>query len=440
MASLEDYRLGQVIAKGSFGADIRHGRYHKKDEQWSSSSKKSSSYLHVSIKCVSKRSLSAVQPAQRARSYGLAVVQEQQLLRRFGGNLCVPKLYACFHDVDHVVTVTECCTGGSLQDVIVSLSHDATALPSWREHIAVQLFDILVFLHTSSIVHGDLSPSVLHLTADGNLRLVDFGHAVDLRNNNVMAIRPQTCFSAPELWHDEVDSTVVVSTAVDLWSAGCICFALHATHSPFAAAATTTNTTSTIRSTTTTPSPQVTSMPHKKRKVEELGTNNEEDDAKPAASPAAMQAQVDATVGQRIATFTKEYHDNNNATSAATATKEESSSLPATKKNTHPQLLVDLPFFNDDEMWRDIVYELLHPDPLSRTQAATRDKTTGGDLYDAIRNRFLQSMADAAAAAGTTTTVTAFQPPVPRWLREDEESSNSSSSSSGDASSGDDTN
>jgi hypothetical protein len=57
----EDYRIGQVIAKGSFGADIRHGLYNKKDkdEQRSSSKKSSSkkspksSYLHVSIKCVS---------------------------------------------------------------------------------------------------------------------------------------------------------------------------------------------------------------------------------------------------------------------------------------------------------------------------------------------------------------------------------------------------
>jgi serine/threonine protein kinase len=183
IAKSDDYRLGQVIAKDSFGTDIRHGRYYKqdKDDQRSSSSKKSSkkpSYLHVSIKCVSKRSLLLVQPSQRARSYGLAVVQEQQLLRRFGGNLCVPKLYACFHDIEHVVTMTESCTGGSLQGVILSLSHDAS---SWREHYAVQLIDILFFLHTSSIVHGDLSPFVLRLTGDGNLRPVDFGHAVDER-------------------------------------------------------------------------------------------------------------------------------------------------------------------------------------------------------------------------------------------------------------------
>jgi serine/threonine protein kinase len=91
----------------------------------------------------------------------------------------VPKLYACFHDIEHVVTMTEFCTSGSWHDVVLSQSHDATALPSWREHCAVQLFDILVFLHTSSIVHCDLSPSVLHLTGDGNLRPVDFSHAVD---------------------------------------------------------------------------------------------------------------------------------------------------------------------------------------------------------------------------------------------------------------------
>jgi hypothetical protein len=116
IARLEDYRIGQVIAKGSFGADIRQGRYYKKhqDEQRSFSSKKSSksSYLDVSMKCVSKRSLLLVRWYKNNNSYL--------------GILCVPRLYACFHEIEHVVTMTEFCTGGSLQVEILSLSNDAS--------------------------------------------------------------------------------------------------------------------------------------------------------------------------------------------------------------------------------------------------------------------------------------------------------------------------
>jgi serine/threonine protein kinase len=391
MATLDDYHLGQVIAKGSFGAEIRHGRY------------KSDRTLHVSIKCVSKRSLVRRRSPTLARSYGLAVVREQRLLKQFSGNQCVPKLYACFHNADFVVTVTQCCTGGFLQEVIASLlagpaaTTTSTIIPHWREHCAIQMFDILVFLHTSSIVHCDLSPSVLHLTADGNLRLVDLGYAVDLKQTNRLSIRPQTPYSAPELWHNDDndnddndknnDQEVVmttVSTAVDLWSAGCICFAMHTGHSPFA----------------NIPPPSSPSSAAAAPPV--VSQEQQEESMKPAARDDNNNDDVvDAEVGKRIAAFTKEY-------------------IESTKK--HPQLLDELPHDSPSNKsvlmsmssWRETIYELLHPDPLHRTQAAAMDTT--GNLYDAMRVRFL------LPTTATTTNVT-FRPPVPHWLREEEGSS-----------------
>jgi serine/threonine protein kinase len=402
MASLDDYHLGQVIAVGSFGAEIRYGRY------------KSDRTLHVSIKCVSKQSL--VRRGRRspslARLYGLAVVREQRLLKQFSGNQCVPKLYACFHNTDFVVTVTQCCTGGSLQEVIASLLVGAgtaattttttTIFPHWREHCAIQMFDILVFLHTSSIVHCDLSPSVLHLTADGNLRLVDLGYAVDLKQTNRLAIRPQTPYSAPELWHDNNDNTnndnnadqavtaTVVSTAVDLWSAGCICFAMHTASSPFAV--TSSSSSSSPCSTAAAPVVDVAQEKEEGMKPAARIDDNNDDDA----------VEDVEEVGKRIAAFTKEYNE-------------------STKK--HPQLLnrlpLDSPSSNKSSLmsmssWRETIYELLHPDPLQRTQAAAMDTT--GNLYDAMRSRFLLPTA-------ATATTTVFRPPVPHWLREEEGSS-----------------
>lgn len=303
MASLDDYHLGKLIGIGSFGAEIRHGRY------------KSNGNLHVSIKCISKAML---RQSKDARTCGLAVVQEQKLLKRFSGNQCVPKLYACFHNPDFVVMVSQCCMGGTLEQIISVLSKEKEdKSSSWREHCALQLIDILVFLHTSSIVHCDLQPSVLHMTQDGNLRLVDLGYAVDLKQSNRIMIRHATAYSSPELWNEEP----TVSTAVDLWSAGCICFALHAERSPF------------------------------------------DDDS--------------------IADFCKEYTE-------------------SPKK--HPKLLYHAALNGE---WRDMIYELLHPDPLHRTQAAASD--TSGDLYDVLRNRLL----------GTKETT--FRPPMPPWLREDDD-------------------
>lgn len=313
MASLDDYHLGNLICTGSFGAEVQHGQY------------KSDRNLHVSIKCVSKAYLRQKSP-QEARQYGLAVVQEQKLLKRFSGNQCVPRLYACFHNEEYVVMVTQCCTGGSLEHVIQTLSKEKSN--SWREHCALQLIDILVFLHTSSIIHCDLQPSVLHLTQDGNLRLVDLGYAVDLKQNNRIMIRHKSAYSSPELWNDEP----TVSTAVDLWSAGCICFAMHAARSPF-----------------------------------------EDPDETDEAIP---------HVGERVTGFCQEYNES---------------------PNKRPKLLENASLGLGE--WSEMIYELLHPDPLHRTQAAATD--TSGDLYDVLRNRFL------------STKETTFQPPVPTWLQQD---------------------
>jgi len=45
--------------------------------------------------------------------------------------------------------------------------------------LALQVADVLVYLHEHSVVHRDLKPENIMLLADGNLKLMDFGIALD---------------------------------------------------------------------------------------------------------------------------------------------------------------------------------------------------------------------------------------------------------------------
>jgi serine/threonine protein kinase len=316
MATTADYWVsGATIGSGAFGVVV-HAR-HK------------TTGLDVAIKCLDKHSL-AKYPHQ-----ALLVVQEQQLLKRLkqkqrsgcccgpestttnnnnnnngNGNSCngtnvanvvgccsntscpfVVNLYASFHDAMCVYLVTECCTGGTLQDYLEfqsnlarndgngSTNGDAAAKSSQPRNAAAtatssswygwQLVQALWYLHTNAkIVHCDVKPANILLTAAGCVKLADFGAAYDLLTTTTTAAKPvvvvggsvttaaaaaaavvlptelssssstttaattqshfvqrgTAAYSAPELIHGSID--VVAPAAADLWSLGCVLYAL----------------------------------------------------------------------------------------------------------------------------------------------------------------------------------------------------------------------
>lgn len=296
MASTSEYMLSGPIGEGSFGVVV-HAR-HK------------STGLDVAIKCIDKASLVKGSQQQAVAQ----VVQEQKLLKRLkqyqqetkhqkqpsdtehgrqfpppdeSSSSLVVNLYASFHDAACVYIVTDCCTGGTLQDWLTSTSasssRQTTPIPTTASTTPTgtimmlqpqhsddatsfyggQLVQALWHLHTvAGIVHCDIKPSNILLTAAGRVKVADFGSAYDLRlvrkvlptppapqqkqkQQDAFAKRPRrhpvyrgtTAYSAPELLmlqnksnannsQEEEEEDVVVTPAADLWSLACVLFAL----------------------------------------------------------------------------------------------------------------------------------------------------------------------------------------------------------------------
>lgn len=96
-----------------------------------------------------------------------------------------------------------------------------------------QAADGLAYAHAVGIMHRDVKPQNLMLTAGGRLKVGDFGLALDVRSQNFASL-PNVgtpAFLAPELWAGETPTP-----AADVYSLGACLFYMLKGHPPFQAA------------------------------------------------------------------------------------------------------------------------------------------------------------------------------------------------------------
>eukprot|EP00043_Microstomoeca_roanoka_P009909 m.94550 g.94550 ORF g.94550 m.94550 type:complete len:643 (+) comp14729_c1_seq2:36-1964(+) len=157
---------------------------------------------------------------------------------------CLTKLYGVYiHEtvdqgfpVLELVLVIELCCGGTLTDYINGLNAEDANLHK-RELLRLmhELFTGLAYLHARAIVHRDLKPDNLLLTADGHLKICDFGQAKSISSSGsrhmTANVRGTLLWRAPEMMTGLNSSsssgrtaarTTRYDTAVDIYSAGIV--------------------------------------------------------------------------------------------------------------------------------------------------------------------------------------------------------------------------
>ncbi|KAI6244720.1 CTD kinase subunit alpha [Erysiphe necator] len=121
------------------------------------------------------------------------------------------------------------------------LSHDLTGLlnhptfkldPSYKKHLAYQLFEGLDYLHRRGVLHRDIKAANILVSNEGLLKITDFGLArfyakrrqLDY-TNRVITI----WYRSPELLLGETQ----YGPAVDIWSAACVLIEIFTRHAIF---------------------------------------------------------------------------------------------------------------------------------------------------------------------------------------------------------------
>jgi serine/threonine protein kinase len=119
--------------------------------------------------------------------------------------------------------------GETLERVI----QERGALP-WREvvDLGIQICEALHYAHERGVVHRDLKPSNLMVTADGKVKLTDFGIAKDL-DATALTATGRTLGTAAYMAPEQIKGTPAISHKTDLYALGIVLFQLLTGKMPF---------------------------------------------------------------------------------------------------------------------------------------------------------------------------------------------------------------
>jgi serine/threonine protein kinase len=128
--------------------------------------------------------------------------------------------YDCGLADDQIYFAMEFVECGTLKDVLLA----RTKLP-WREAVecAVQIAAALDHAHALGVIHRDLKPANLFLSAEGHVKVGDFGLARDL-NSTRITIDGHTVGTVRYMPPEQIYGDATLTGAADLYALGCIVF------------------------------------------------------------------------------------------------------------------------------------------------------------------------------------------------------------------------
>jgi TonB family protein len=172
-----------------------------------------------------------LRPEFRSFSESLSLLRVEVRVTRMLRHPHIARVYSLNSDRPGVYLVTEYLEGRSLDDHLKELGRGLT-VPELRPLVR-ELCAALAYAHDLEVVHGDLQPANVFLTASGGAKLLYFGFARAAATRNgrldLRRVSPLTvAYASPEIWdHREPDSRD------DVYSLACVIYTALAGAHPF---------------------------------------------------------------------------------------------------------------------------------------------------------------------------------------------------------------
>jgi phosphorylase kinase gamma subunit len=161
-----------------------------------------------------------------------STLTEIEIMKLIGGHPNIIEIHETFESDSFAFIVMELCPNGELFDYltqVVRLSEKKTRL------IMRSIFESVYWLHNMNIVHRDLKPENILLDKGMNVKISDFGFAVQLQEGELLKDLCGTPgYLAPEtLSCSMYENMPGYGKEVDMWSCGVILFTLLSGSPPF---------------------------------------------------------------------------------------------------------------------------------------------------------------------------------------------------------------
>lgn len=211
-----DFLFGNVLGQGSY-AKVFHAQMKQ-------------NHMDFAVKVMDQSFI-------RKENKTAFVLTERKVMSRLSHPNIV-KFYCSFRDHHSLYLVMELCRGGDLFAVISKEYQkqqdngvsDAACGFELTQFYMAELVNVFEYMHSQHVIHRDIKPDNLLLSAEGHLKVTDFGTAKDQdgQDSDVCQFCGTANYVSPEVLHDKP-----AARAADLWALGCLIFQMFTGRAPF---------------------------------------------------------------------------------------------------------------------------------------------------------------------------------------------------------------